>query len=71
VELQLEDLRIECALGPEFWKDQPEIHDPRLCEWLDFKTCRVKGERDPLPFVMTPLGPNSFRLRPAPLVGSH
>jgi hypothetical protein len=31
VELQLDHLRIQCSLSPDFWQDQPEIHDPRLC----------------------------------------
>lgn len=65
IELQLEDLRIECALEPEFWKSQPVIHDPRLCEWLYFKSCRGRRTKAPVPFVMTPLGPNSFKLHPA------
>ena len=37
IELQLDDLNIQCGLSPEFWQGQPEIHDPRLCEWLDFR----------------------------------
>ena len=67
IELLLEDLRIQCALGPEFWQNQPEIHDSRLCEWLDFKICRYKPGRTLIPLVMIPSGRNSFRLRPSSL----
>jgi len=35
VELQLDHLQIQCDLSPDFWQDQPEIFDPRLCAWLD------------------------------------
>jgi hypothetical protein len=28
IELQLDHLRIQCCLSPDFWQSQPEIHDP-------------------------------------------
>lgn len=37
VELKLDHLRIECSLTPSFWQDRPEIHDSRLCVWLESK----------------------------------
>jgi hypothetical protein len=64
IELQLDHLRIECGLGPAFWQDRPEIHDPRLCLWLESKQRNGKGHA-PVPLVMMPSGDNSFRLGPA------
>ncbi len=40
IELQLDHLRIECGLSPEFWAGLPEIHDSRLCLWLESKQCQ-------------------------------
>lgn len=64
IELELDHLRIECGLPPEFWRGQPEIHDPRLCAWLESKQFGSKSSRDPLPLAMVPSGKNSFRLGP-------
>ncbi len=63
IELQLDHLQIQCGLAPEFWRGEPEIHDPRLCEWLDFKVIRGMGERKEVRLAMTPAGKNVFRLR--------
>lgn len=63
IELQLDHLEIQCGLAPEFWHGQPEIHDPRLCEWLDFKIIHRMGERKEVQLAMTPAGKNTFRLR--------
>lgn len=63
IELQLDHLAIQCGLSPEFWHGQPEIHDPRLCEWLDFKIVHRLGERREVRLAMTPAGKNIFRLR--------
>jgi hypothetical protein len=64
IELQLDHLRIECGLPPNFWRTQPEIHDPRLCLWLKSKNHAEKPCRKPIPFAMTPSGGNSFKLEP-------
>jgi hypothetical protein len=64
VELQLGDLHIGCELPPGFWQDQPEIHDPRLCAWLEFKILRGNQYRTPVPLTLTPSGKNSFRVEP-------
>lgn len=68
IELQLDHLQIQCGLSPEFWHGQPEIHDPRLCEWLGFKGffCR-DGQQKQVRLAMTPAGKNAFRLRPTPV----
>lgn len=65
IELQLDHLRIECRLSPDFWDGQPEIHDPRLCLWLGSKQFSGDSWRIPLRLAMIPLGENSFRLGPA------
>lgn len=62
VELQLDHLQIQCGLTPMFWEGQPEIHDPRLCDWLESKQCRDRPSKTPIPMAMIPFGKNSFRL---------
>jgi hypothetical protein len=69
VELQLDHLQIQCGLSPEFWQGEPQIHDPRLCEWLDFKVGHRMGERKEVRLAMTPAGTNIFRLRPSTIKG--
>jgi hypothetical protein len=63
VELQLDHLQIQCGLLPDFWNGQPEIHDPRLCAWLESKNLRVRPDRTPILLSMVPEGKNSFRLQ--------
>jgi hypothetical protein len=64
VELQLDHLRIECGLQPNFWRSQPEIRDPRLSLWLKSKNHTQMVCRTPVPFAMIPAGVNSFKLEP-------
>ena len=64
VELRMGDLRIECKLPPIFWKGEPEIHDPRLCEWLKFKVFH-QAERKPFTLAMVQAGSNVFPLQSA------
>lgn len=61
IELQIDHLRIQCGLAPAFWIDRPEIHDPRLCLWLESKQHNGKGSK-PFPLDMIPSGNNSFVL---------
>jgi hypothetical protein len=63
IELHLDHLLIQCGLSPDFWHDQPEIRDPRLCVWLEAKNFRGNSNRTPLPMAMIPTGENSFRLQ--------
>jgi len=63
IELQLDHLRIECGLTPDFWRGMPEIHDRRLCAWLEHKH-RASG-RSPITLAMMPAGVNSFRIEPS------
>lgn len=62
IELEIDHLRIECGLSPEFWSGQPEIRDRRLCAWLQSKQFGSKSNREPLPLDMVPSGKNTFRL---------
>jgi len=63
IELQLDHLEIQCGLSPEFWRGEPEIHDPRLCVWLNSKVIHGGGAHKDLRLAMTPAGNNAFRLR--------
>lgn len=67
IELQLDHLRIECPLGPQFWKDKPEISDPRLGMWLESKDRNGNVRRAPIPLSLIPSGNNSFIVSPAQL----
>jgi hypothetical protein len=69
IELQFGHLQIQCDLGPGFWKDEPEIYDPRLCAWLESKYFHAKPDRTPVPMVLIPTGRNSFKLQPIHLNG--
>lgn len=71
IELQLDHLRIECGLEPNFWRSQPIIHDPRLSLWLKSKNHAGKQCRTPIPFTMVPSGANSFKLEPVARNGRH
>jgi len=62
IELQLDHLQIQCGLTPRFWNGQPEIHDPRLCDWLESKQLHDRPCRTPVPLTMIPAGKNSFKL---------
>jgi hypothetical protein len=69
IELQLDHLQIECGLKPDFWQGHPEIHDPRLCAWLESRHLHGKPDRTPIPLALIPAGKNSFRLQPVRLNG--
>ena len=64
IELQLDDLQIQCGLKPDFWQGEPDIFDPRLCAWLESRHLHAKPDRSPIPLAMIPEGRNSFRLQP-------
>lgn len=67
IQLELDHLRIECGLPPDFWHGEAEIHDRRLCAWLAQKQFHGQAGRDPIPLDMVPSGKNCFRLGPVPL----
>jgi hypothetical protein len=62
VELQLDHLQIACGLTSHFWDGHPEIHDPRLCAWLESKNLVPRPGRTLVPLAMIPAGKNSFKL---------
>ena len=62
IELQLDHLRIQCGLTAGFWNGQPEIHDPRLCDWLESKHLHDKPCQTPVPLSLIPSGKNSFKI---------
>jgi hypothetical protein len=64
IEFELGHLRIDCELGPEFWRDQPRICDSRLCEWLQHKLYHETGYMKPLPLALVQSGRNAYKLRP-------
>jgi hypothetical protein len=64
VELLLDHLQIQCGLEPSFWKGEPEIHDPRLCAWLEAINFHGRPSDPPIPLALIPSGKNCFRLRP-------
>ena len=64
IELQLDHLRIQCGLDPNFWLDRPEIYDPRLNAWLESKQLRGRSNQPSKLVAMIPSGKNSFRLQP-------
>ncbi len=65
IDLRLDDLRIQCTLSPDFWGGRPEIHDPRLSEWLEFKVGRSFRGREPL-LSMVPTGADTFVITSKP-----
>jgi hypothetical protein len=71
IQLELDHLQIQCGLDPEFWRDEPEIHDPRLCAWLESKNFHNRPDRTPVPLVMVPSGNNSFKLQLVRLNGQE
>jgi hypothetical protein len=62
INLELDHLLIECGLAARFWDGEPEIHDPRLCLWLESKQSRESNCRASVPLCMTPTGEGKFSL---------
>ncbi len=60
IDLRLDDLEIRCDLSPDFWEGRPEIHDPRLNEWLEFKVGSARRGREPMLLTMVPSGADTF-----------
>lgn len=69
IELQLDHLRIQCGLAPDFWQGQPEIYDPRLCAWLETRHMHRTRDRTSVRLAMIPEGKNSFRLESVSIEG--
>jgi len=60
VKLRFGDLEIECKLTPEFWHGKPEIQDPRLREWLQYRQSRQRTDRKPITLAMDYAGGDSY-----------
>lgn len=64
VKLRIGDLEIDCMLSPEFWHGKPEIHDPRLCEWLQYRQSHQQADRRQVTLAMDCAGGDSYTLQP-------
>lgn len=64
IEFELDHLRIECGLPPEFWDGEAEIRDHRLCAWLESKRHPRHPSRADVTLAMVPSGRNSYKLSP-------
>ena len=53
---------IRCRLQPSFWRDEPNISDPRLNLWLATKEADDKLHREDPHISLVPLQGESFRL---------
>jgi len=62
INLTLDHLLIECGLASHFWDGEPEIHDPRLCLWLESKQSKDNNCRASMPLNMVPTGEGTFSL---------
>jgi len=62
INLTLDHLLIECGLASHFWDGEPEIHDPRLCLWLESKQFKDSNCRVSMPLYMVPTGEGTFSL---------
>ena len=71
VDLDLENVQIQCDLSQGFWQDQPEIVDPRLCSWLTAKSTKWRVDGDRMVLLMLPAGRNSFRLQTKRTTGAE
>ena len=64
IELMLDHLQIRCTLPPDFWNGRPEIHDPRLSEWLEFKAAQRSIGRAAMELTMVRSGIDTFVVEP-------
>jgi len=62
IDLKLDHLLIQCGLAACFWDGEPEIHDARLCLWLESKQSRESNSKTSIPLYMSPSGDGSFTL---------
>jgi hypothetical protein len=62
VDLELGHLLIRCKLPPDFWRDVPQISDPRLSAWLEAKQPEGKTRGGRLQMSLVPAAGETFRL---------
>ena len=65
IDLELDHLRIRCDLKASFWRDCPEISDPRLSAWLEAKFFGQKLPASPFPVEMVKAG-DAYKLHLLP-----
>ena len=61
--LHLGHLDIQCDLAPDFWRDCPEIRDPRLFIWLEIIHLHRCSGGAAVRLAMIPVGTNAYRLQ--------
>ena len=66
IKLRLGDLEIECKLSPEFWNGKPEIDDPRLCEWLQYRRSQESTGVQASTLAMRHEGGDAYTLQEIP-----
>jgi hypothetical protein len=55
-------LLIRCKLQPAFWRDQPNISDPRLNLWLAVRETESEMRHEHTRMSLVPVEGESFRL---------
>jgi hypothetical protein len=63
IDIDLDQLQIQCSLDPAFWDGDPNIEDARLCAWLEAKSLNANPRRGSLLLDMIPSGQNAYRLQ--------
>lgn len=62
VDLEIGHLQICCKLQPDFWRNEPQISDPRLTAWLESKEPEDKTRRARTQMSLVLVEGESFRL---------
>lgn len=64
IDLHLDHLQIRCELQPAFWKNEPQIFDPRLSAWLKAKHLSKSRGGAGVVLALVPEDNESYRLEP-------
>ncbi|MGP8251706.1 MAG: hypothetical protein ACLQHF_06700 [Terracidiphilus sp.] len=62
IDLELGHLLIRCKLQPDFWRNEPQISDPRLSAWLESKENGARGRHGRTQMSLIPARGESYRL---------
>jgi|SRR6516164_11074619 hypothetical protein len=63
IDLRLDHLEIRCDLQPAFWKNEPQIFDPRLSAWLKAKNLDKSKRGADVVLALIPDDNQSFRVQ--------
>lgn len=63
IDLHLGHVQIRCELKPAFWKNEPQIFDPRLSAWLKAKNLCKSCNGAAVVLALVPADNHSFRLQ--------